>query len=172
MNWKFYLVNFVVLKRYYRPPSTWCMGFYCSVSQKFIYLSLFFFNDLFRVIVVALRLSGWREQELLCNSGVWVSCCSGFPRGRAWSLGHTGFDSFGSWAPEHPVIVVHGLSYSEACRIFLVPGIKRVSHSLQSGFLTLDHRESPFYSSFKQYEPFLLLLFRTVPWFLIIFGNN
>ena len=161
MNWKFYLVNFVVLKRYYRPPSTWCMGFYCSVSQKFLSLSLlFFFNDLFRVIVVALRLSGWREQELLCNSGVWVSCCSGFPRGRAWSLGHTGFDSFGCRAPEHPVIVVHGLSYSEVCGIFLVPGIKRVSHSLQSGFLTTWSPGKP-----------LLFLFQTI-WTIFVVVQN
>ena len=97
------------------------MGFYCSVSEEFIYL-FFFFNDLFRVIVAVLKLSSWREQGLLSNSGVWASCCGGFPSGRAWSLGHTGFNSFGYWAPEHPLIVVPGLSCSEACGIFLVEG--------------------------------------------------
>ena len=63
--------------------------------------------------------SSYGEQGLLSSCGARASHCGGFPCYRAQALGHVGFSSCSSRAPEH-VVVVPGLSGSASFAIFVL----------------------------------------------------
>ena len=90
---------------------------------------------------------GWSLGLLCCGQTIYhlshqgsFSCCE------APALGHVGFNSCGSCsqAPEHTgsVAVVHGLSFSEACGIFLDQGLNPYLLHWQADSLPLSHQGS------------------------------
>ena len=70
------------------------------------------------------------SRGLLPNCRAQVSHCSGFSCGGAWGLGHIG-----------SVVVMHGLSCSVACGMFLGQELKG-SLQWQSDSQPLDHQEA------------------------------
>ena len=98
---------------------------YREIWMNYLFVCLFL---VVRVFVSACRLfSGCWEQELLSGCSAWASHWGGFFCCGAQALGCVGFSgglgSCGSWALEHSIAVVHGLSRSVTCGIFPGQGL-------------------------------------------------
>ena len=101
---------------------------------------------------------------------VWASHCGGFSCCRAQAPGCTGFSNCGMWVQwlwlqslEHRLsIVVHGLSCSLPCGIFLDQGLNPCLLHWQADSLSVSHQGSPAPSFILLFVVVVQVLFRNI----------